>query len=53
MDFSASFNYANFVNLAVFNNSLSIGTDFIVSYSNIDSFKFKLTLTPRIGLKFR
>ena len=46
MDFTG-FNHANFVNLAVFNNSLIIGSDFIVSYTNIDNFKFKLTLTPR------
>jgi hypothetical protein len=51
MDFTG-FNHANFVNLAAFNNYLSIGSDFIVSYTNIDNFKFKLTLTPKKDLRF-
>ena len=47
MDFSATFNYATFLNFSSDNASINTNTDFNFLYTVVDSTHFKLNLTPK------
>ena len=51
MDFTA-FDYTDFTTLTQDDTSLNIMTDFIVTYSQVNSFTFKLIVSLAPGTKF-
>lgn len=42
----SNFNYSNFINFAFNEGGLNITSDFIINYTQVDSYSFKLNIAP-------